>query len=147
MNKENEYKEMFMAEALDNYEELNRLFTELEKDVSNKNAIDAIFRITHTMKGNAMGLGFDGIASISHVMEDVFSEAKNGTIILDATLFDILFKANDKLGELINALQTNEDVKYKGIKTKLEVYLKGIKKTSDEPEKINLKNLKLLKVR
>ncbi|OFY84238.1 MAG: hypothetical protein A3F72_14545 [Bacteroidetes bacterium RIFCSPLOWO2_12_FULL_35_15] len=128
MDKENEYKEMFLAEALENYEELNKLFTALEKNGNDKKAIDAIFRITHTLKGNAMGMGFDAIAGLSHVLEDVFSEAKNGSLILDPGLFDILFKANDKLGELINAITTNEDVKYKGIKTKLEVFLRNVKK-------------------
>lgn len=145
MDKENEYKEMFLAEALENYEELNKLFTALEKDVNNKKAIDAIFRITHTLKGNAMGMGFDAIAGLSHVLEDVFSEAKNGTLILDAGLFDILFKANDKLGELINAITTNEDVKYKGIKTKVEVYLRNVKKTNpvestEVQTKVNVEN-------
>ena len=130
MDKENEYKEIFLAEALDNYEELNRLFTELEKDPASMKAVDAIFRITHTLKGNAMGMGFEGIAGISHVLEDVFSEAKSGSIVLDQQLFDILFKTNDKLGELIHALHTNEEVKYKGIKTKLEVFLRNIKNTS-----------------
>lgn len=128
MDKENEYKEIFLAEALDNYEELNRLFTALEKDPADMKSIDAIFRITHTLKGNAMGMGFEAIASISHVLEDVFSEAKSGIIVLDQVLFDILFKANDKLGELIHAISTNEDVKYKGIKTKLEVFLRNIRK-------------------
>lgn len=131
MNKENEYKEMFLAEALENYEELNKLFTALEKDVNNKKAIDAIFRITHTLKGNAMGMGFEAIAGLSHVLEDVFSEAKNGSLILDPGLFDILFKANDKLGELINGITSNEDVKYKGIKTKLEVFLRNIKMSAE----------------
>lgn len=129
MDKENEYKEMFLAEALENYEELNKLFTALEKDVNNKKAIDAIFRITHTLKGNAMGMGFEAIAGLSHVLEDVFSEAKNGSLVLEESLFDILFKANDKLGELINAITSNEEVKYKGIKTKLEVFLRNIKNT------------------
>ncbi len=132
MNTEHEYKEMFMAEALDNYEELNRLFTALEKNTNDKKTIDSIFRITHTMKGNAMGMGFDGIASISHVLEDIFVEVKNDSLALDPALFDMLFKANDKLGELINALKTNEDVKYKGIKTKLEVFLRNSKQTSTQ---------------
>jgi two-component system chemotaxis sensor kinase CheA len=127
MNKENEYKEIFLAEALENYEELNKLFTSLEKNSTDKKAIDAIFRITHTLKGNAMGMGFEAIAGLSHVLEDVFSEVKNGSLILDPNLFDNLFKANDKLGELINAISTNEDVKYKGIKTKLEVFLRNSK--------------------
>lgn len=125
-SKEEEYKEMFMAEALDNYEELNKLFTNLEKDVQNKKIVDHIFRITHTLKGNAMGMGFEAIAELAHVMEDIFSEVKAGKIELDDDLFNSLFKANDKLGELIDAINTGKKVSYKGIRTKLSVYLKKL---------------------
>ncbi|MGB0166248.1 MAG: chemotaxis protein CheA [Luteibaculum sp.] len=124
-SKEEEYKEMFLAEALDNYEELNRLFTQLEKDIHNKKVVDHIFRITHTLKGNAMGMGFEAIAELAHVMEDIFSEVKSGKIELEDDLFNSLFKANDKLGELIDAIKTDAKVSYKGIRTKLAVYLKN----------------------
>lgn len=135
-SKESEYEEMFLAEALDNYEELNQLFTDLEKDTSNKRAIDAIFRITHTLKGNAMGMGFEEIADLGHVMEDVFSEVKQGNLVLDSSLFDSLFKANDKLGELIQALKTKEPVKYKGIRTKLKVVLNKVKEQNEAEEAV-----------
>lgn len=133
---------MFLAEALENYEELNKLFTALEKNHNDKKAIDAIFRITHTLKGNAMGMGFESIADLSHVLEDVFSEVKNGALVLEPGLFDILFKTNDKLGELIYAITSNADVKYKGIKTKLQVFLRTIKTTSvtEENDLINNNN-------
>lgn len=127
MNKEKEYKEIFLAEALESYEQLNNLFTDLEKDINNVTAIDAIFRITHTLKGNAMGMGFEKIAELSHVMEDVFNEVKLKRLKLDSNIFNSLFKANDVLGKLINSLNTGEEVKYKGIKTKLEVLLKNNK--------------------
>lgn len=125
MSKEKEYKEIFLAEAQESYEELNNLFTELEKDIHNKSAVDAIFRITHTLKGNAMGMGFSKIAELSHVMEDVFNEVKSARLTLDSLIFNSLFKANDVLGQLITSLNTGEDIKYKGIKTKLEVVLKN----------------------
>lgn len=123
-SKEEEYKEMFLSEALQNYEQLNELFTVLEKDKDDTEAIDSIFRITHTLKGNAMGMGFEAIAELSHVMEDVFSEVKEGNIKLSKSLFDNMFKANDKLGTLIDALTTDEKVSYKGILTKLNVILR-----------------------
>ncbi|MDH5474381.1 MAG: chemotaxis protein CheA [Cyclobacteriaceae bacterium] len=123
-SKEEEYKEMFLSEALQNYEQLNELFTTLEKDHDDSESIDSIFRITHTLKGNAMGMGYEGIASLSHVMEDVFSEVKEGNIKLNKSLFDNMFKANDKLGALIDALTTEEKVSYKGILTKLNVILR-----------------------
>jgi two-component system, chemotaxis family, sensor kinase CheA len=125
--KEDEYKEIFLSEAIDSYEQLNKLFTDLEQDHKNKRAVDAIFRITHTLKGNAMGMGFKEIAELSHVMEDVFNEVKAGNVTLDETLFNNLFKANDKLGQLIEALKTGSKVNYKGIKTTLEVALRNAK--------------------
>lgn len=131
MNKEEEYKELFLSEALESHEILNKLFTDLEKDAGNKNVINNIFRITHTLKGNAMGMGFTQIAELSHVLEDIFGAVKNGSISIDADLFQMLFKGIDKLGELIHSIKSGEKVNYKGIKTKLEVSLKN-RITSEE---------------
>ncbi|WP_436516495.1 chemotaxis protein CheA [Ekhidna sp. To15] len=124
-SKEEEYRQLFLTEALENFEELNRLFVELEKDISSRKAIANIFRIVHTLKGNAMGMGYDKIADLAHVMEDVFGAIKNGEISPDKELVDSLFRSNDKLGGLINAITTEEKVSYLGIKTKLSVYLKN----------------------
>ncbi len=138
MGKDQEYKEMFLAEAQESHAELNKLFTSLEKDISNKKAVDSIFRITHTLKGNAMGMGFTEIAELSHVMEDVFNEVKSGKLVLDEQIFSSLYKANDVLGELISAVAEPRPVKYKGIKTKLEVILKNIHRdAADESKKEN----------
>jgi two-component system chemotaxis sensor kinase CheA len=124
--KEDELKEIFVAEALEGYEELNKQFIILENDHNHKKAIDTIFRITHTLKANAAGMGFDDVASIAHTLEDVFTEVKNGKIVIDANLFNDLFRANDILGSMLNAIKNNfkEPVKFKGIKTKLEVLIR-----------------------
>ncbi|MDT8411790.1 MAG: chemotaxis protein CheA [Vicingaceae bacterium] len=138
-SKDEEYREMFLAEALENYEELNNLFTILEKNTADKKAVDAIFRITHTLKGNAMGMGFEEIADLGHVMEDIFSEVKEGNIVLDADLFNSLFKANDKLGELIQAINSGEKVRYKGIRTKLSVFLNKAKSEGLKEDQVSNK--------
>ncbi|SMD32919.1 two-component system, chemotaxis family, sensor kinase CheA [Reichenbachiella faecimaris] len=130
-SKEEEYKELFHAEALENFEELNRLFTDLENDHTDFNAINSIFRIVHTLKGNAMGMGFDDVAALTHVMEDVMGSVQQGTMALNKDLFDSLFKANDKLGALIDALKSGERVSYLGIKTKLFVLLEKHTKVAE----------------
>lgn len=124
--KEQEYRELFLAEALENYEELNRLMTELEKNTSNKNAINAIFRITHTLKGNASGMGFTDIEKMSHALEDLFDHIRDGKLQVDASIFTDIFKAIDTLGALIDSLQTGKVVRYQGIKAKLEITLRKI---------------------
>ncbi|GHN02699.1 chemotaxis protein CheA [Cytophagales bacterium WSM2-2] len=132
-NKEEEYKELFLAEALGNFEEINRLLTNLEKDITEKNIVHALFRITHTLKGNAAGMGFQGIADMAHVLEDFFGEVRDGRIALDQNLFTSIYSAADTLGNLINAVKDGKEVKYKGIKTKLEVLIKRAKEDKKNP--------------
>ncbi|HCW06315.1 MAG TPA: chemotaxis protein CheA [Cytophagales bacterium] len=134
-NKEEEYKEIFLAEAMSNFEEINRLLTNLEKDAKEKNTIHSLFRITHTLKGNAAGMGFQGIAELAHVLEDLFGEVRDGRISLDTNLFTSIYKAVDILGDLINAVKDKSEVKYKGIKTKLEVLIKRAKEDNNQLNK------------
>ena len=132
--KDQEYREIFLAEALDHYTEINRLLTILEKNIEDAQAIQALFRITHTLKGNATGMGFEKIAELAHVLEDFFGEVRDGKISLGNDIFTSVFKAADALGELIEAVKNPRDVKYRGIKTKLEVLIKNAKKENAQPE-------------
>lgn len=131
-----------MAEALDHHEELNRLLTELEKAPAEQSAIHAIFRITHTLKGNAAGMGLSSIAEVAHALETVFVEIREQRVRLTADIFAALFKAVDVLGALIHSLESGARVSYKGIKTKLEVMSKSAappvadeNPVADQPEK------------
>jgi two-component system chemotaxis sensor kinase CheA len=133
-SKDEELKQIFLAEAFDNFEELNRLFAELEKKHHDKRLVEAIFRITHTLKANAAAMGFDAIAELSHLLEDIFSEIKNNKLELNTGLFNDLFKANDKLGELLRSIKTGETVRYKGLSTRLQVILDKARGTAHVPE-------------
>lgn len=137
MSKENEYKEIFLAEAVESHEQLNRLITELEKKPDDKRSVDAIFRITHTLKGNASGMGFETIADFAHVVEDIFSAIREKKLALDDHTFSNLFKSIDVLGDLINAVRTGAKVQYRGIKTKLEVILKSLEEDGTPTEDEN----------
>jgi len=132
MSKENEYRELFLAEALENHEELNRLITQLEKKPDDQSAVNAIFRITHTLKGNAAGMGFEHIAELGHTLETLFGEVREKRLELSPDMFTALFKAIDTLGALIRSLSDGSKVAYKGIKTKLEVICKQAGSSPEE---------------
>jgi two-component system chemotaxis sensor kinase CheA len=137
---EEQYKAMFLAEALDNLEEINRIMTSFEKNPTDKKAVDSLFRITHTLKGNAVGLGYSDIAHFAHLLEDLFSEIRDGNFKPDPRETQSLFKGLDKLGELVHALKSGEKVSYLGIQTKLEVLLRTIKEAEPTPEGAVLEN-------
>lgn len=124
-SKEEEYRDIFLTEAIENYNEINRLLTVLEKNSSDIKSVHALFRITHTLKGNATGMGFENIAEIAHVLEDLFGAVREGRIVISVDMFASVYKAADVLGELIDAIKNPKDVKYRGIKTKLEVMLRN----------------------
>lgn len=125
-NKDTEYQEIFLAEAHENVEEINRLLTVLEKSPSDNASIHALFRITHTLKGNASGMGYTTIAEMAHVLEDLFGELRDGNLQLNHELIETIFKAVDALNGLVQAIKDQRVVKYKGVKTKIEVLLKQI---------------------
>ena len=136
-SKEEEYKELFVGEANENHEEVNRLLTDLEKNPENKEVINAIFRITHTLKGNAAGMGFADIASFSHVLEDLFGEVREGRLVLTGDIITMLFRAVDVLGGLIDSLKSGKTIRRRGIQTKMEVLIKS-SRGEDKPEKVEV---------
>lgn len=119
-----ELLEAFTHEAVDIQQKLDQLLTELESDATNTQCIDELFRIVHTLKGNAQGMDLKGIAEITHILEEFFSDIKSGKFSLDKELFSCFFSASDKLNQLIKNIDTDKKVSYKGIKTRLEVLLK-----------------------
>ena len=129
-----EYKEIFLAEALENFEEINKVLTQLEKKPTDAGYINTLFRITHTMKGNATAMGFDGISSLTHILEDLFGEVRNKKIELDSEIFTALFKAVDVLEALIGAIKTGAKVQYRGIQTKLKVIIERAKESEDSSD-------------
>ncbi|WP_422359604.1 chemotaxis protein CheA [Reichenbachiella sp.] len=140
---EEEMLEMFSFEAQEMHQHLNELLTAFESDPENGENIDEIFRIVHTLKGSAMGMDFEGISALTHVMEDLFEEIKNGNIEINKSLFNALFKACDKLGELIGQIKSKDSAKvsYKGVRTKLQVILRKAKeKTTEEVEGAEAQN-------
>jgi two-component system chemotaxis sensor kinase CheA len=135
-SKEEELKDIFLAEAQENQQELEKRFTELEKKHTSAKAVEAIFRITHTLKANAAGMGFAEIATMAHTMEDVFGEIKRGHLVITTELFNDLFRANDMLGLMIQGISNPgaAKVKYRGIKTKLEVVVRNVKQIEQVQE-------------
>lgn len=123
-SKREEYKEVFLAEALENLGQINTVLTQLEKKPTSADLVNTLFRVTHTLKGNATGMGYDDIASLSHVLEDLFGEVRNNAIALSEEIFSALFKAVDVLEALTDAVKTGKKIQYRGIRTKLEVIIK-----------------------
>lgn len=130
-----EYKAIFLAEAEQQHAELEALFLQLEAQPGRKDLWAPIFRLMHTLKGNAMGLGYVGIASLSHLLEDYFKALQAGVFPLWPEDIALFLRAGDLLADLIRAIRADEEIAYKGFTTKLKVALRKAKKRASSVEK------------
>ncbi|MBE3592655.1 MAG: chemotaxis protein CheA [Thermoanaerobacter sp.] len=106
----NQYIDIFIEESQEHIENLNSNLLLLENDPENRQVIDEIFRSAHTLKGMAATMGFENMNKLSHKMEDVLQEVKNGQLHISHAIMDILFKCVDTLSEMLDSIsQTGED--------------------------------------
>ncbi len=96
-----EYKELFVEEAQENLQGLNQALLQLEKDPSDVESLNEIFRLAHTIKGMAATMGYDNMALLAHSMEDLLDEVRQGTLEVKPQLFDLLFDCLDALGTML----------------------------------------------
>ena len=100
-SREQEYKEIFIAEALEYFDSLNRHISELEKQPQNDKILAEIFRLLHNLKANAKAIGYLQISDVSHKLETAFSLIRNKELSFSDEVVTVLFDGIDMLGDLI----------------------------------------------
>jgi len=101
-SREQEYKEIFVAEALEYFDALNRHISTLEKEPEDEQVLAEIFRLLHNLKANAKAIGYLHISDVSHKLETAFSLIREKELRFSDEVVTVLFNGIDLLGELIN---------------------------------------------
>jgi two-component system chemotaxis sensor kinase CheA len=104
-----QYLEIFLDETNEHLQSLNTQILDLESDPENMDTINEIFRAAHSLKGMAGTMGYKRMQNLTHDMENVFSEVRNGNIKVQPEMIDVLFQCLDALQEYTNNIQTNAD--------------------------------------
>ncbi len=104
-----QYLEIFLDETKEHLQSLNTEILNLEQDPENTDTINEIFRAAHSLKGMAGTMGYKRMQNLTHDMENVFSEVRNGTIKVKGNMIDILFQCLDALEEYLNNIQETSD--------------------------------------
>ncbi len=103
----NQYLDMFIEESKEHLQFLNEHLLNLEKDPDNKDLINEIFRIAHTIKGMSGTMGFTKIASITHEMENLLDAVRSNKLTICSEIVDLLFSCLDVLDDHISNILSN----------------------------------------
>ena len=104
-----QYLEIFLDETKEHLQSLSDQFMILEQEPDNMDTINEIFRSAHTLKGMAGKMGYKRMQTLTHDMENVFSEVRNNTIKVDGAMVDLLFQCLDALEEYTENIQNTGD--------------------------------------
>ena len=104
-----QYLEIFIDETKEHLQSLNTQILELEQNPENMDTINEVFRAAHSLKGMAGTMGYKRMQNLTHDMENVFSEVRNGHIKVNASMIDCLFQCLDALDEYLNKIQESGD--------------------------------------
>ncbi len=141
----------FFDEAYAQLEIIEENLLKLEKEIDNKDAINELFRATHTLKGGSATVQMDEITDFTHLLEDVLDEIREGKIKINTNIIDVLLSASDIIKNMVNIRNKgkvyNKDYssiinslkKIKDKKTKVEKVTKKGEKQDKKPGKKHLK--------
>ena len=100
----------FIAETRETLEALAGEIVAWEADPEDRARLDSIFRFVHTVKGSCGFLDLPRLQRLSHSAEDVLAEVRSGTRTPDAALVSAVLAIIDRIGELTDALEANEEL-------------------------------------
>ena len=104
-----QYLEIFLDETSEHLQNLNTQILSLEQEPGNMDTINEIFRAAHSLKGMAGTMGYKRMQNLTHDMENVFSEVRNGNITVKGNMIDVLFQCLDALEEYTTNIRESAD--------------------------------------
>ncbi|MGB9594701.1 MAG: chemotaxis protein CheA [Candidatus Poribacteria bacterium] len=96
----------FIIEAREHLHEADVQLLTIESDPKNYDALNAVYRAFHTIKGVAGFLNLKDIATLAHATEDLLDKARKGELLLVETPIDVTFNAVDAMKQMISDVET-----------------------------------------
>jgi len=103
-----QYMVLFLEEAREHLQSLNRCLLDLENDPTDLSVLDEIFRSAHTIKGMSATMGYADIAELTHEMENILDLLRKATLKANHVIIDTLFQCVDTLERLVEGVANNE---------------------------------------
>ncbi|MBN1532496.1 MAG: chemotaxis protein CheW [Spirochaetes bacterium] len=103
-----EYQDIFLEEADEQLQELNQNLLELEKDRSNLDIINNIFRAAHSLKSSAAFVGLNDLSDLAHKMENLLQGIRDRTLDVSDEIIEIIFKCFDEISSVIETVASGE---------------------------------------
>jgi len=98
----------FIVECRELLEDMENALLAIEQGQDKTEAVSAVFRAAHTIKGSAGLFGLDHIVAFTHVVESVLDMVRDGKVGISDALIALLLSCCDHIGTLIDAVDAGQ---------------------------------------
>jgi two-component system chemotaxis sensor kinase CheA len=92
----------FLVESEEGLDIMEQALVQMESTPSDPELLPNIFRVAHSLKGNATSLGLNELAGFAHVVEDLLDVFREQQAVPSADLISLLLKAVDELRAMVS---------------------------------------------
>lgn len=92
-----QFREAFFEEAAELVDSMEAMLLRLDLRAVDTEDLHTLFRVAHSIKGNAATFGFPAIAAFTHELESTLEPVRQGRLPLGAELLDALLSSVDLL--------------------------------------------------
>jgi two-component system, chemotaxis family, sensor kinase CheA len=93
----------FLVESEEGLYTMEQALVQMESNPSDPELLPSIFRVAHSLKGNATSLGLNELAGFAHVVEDLLDVFREQQALPSVDLISLLLKAVDELRVMVSA--------------------------------------------
>ena len=98
----------FIVESRELLEDMETALLAVAQAEAKDEAVHAVFRAAHTIKGSAGLFGLDHIVNFTHVVESVLDQVRDAKVELSDELTSLLLACCDHIGALIDAVEAGQ---------------------------------------
>lgn len=126
------FYQVFFDETEELLNEMEQKLLHLNIDTPDSEALNAVFRCAHSVKGGAATFGFSQLQKTTHILENVLDGLRSQTILLTADILQALLNAKDILLAQLNAYR-HDQLPDEYLSSQVEALFYSVIPTSDRP--------------
>ncbi|MCJ8170075.1 chemotaxis protein CheA [Atopomonas sediminilitoris] len=97
-----QFLQVFFEETEEHLAALEQQLLTIDVASPDAEALNAIFRAAHSIKGSSGMFGFDDLTSVTHVLETLLDKLRSHEVTLQAEMIDVFLQARDVLWQLMD---------------------------------------------
>lgn len=105
-----QFHSVFFDESQEHLDEMEHLLLELNTEDPDAEELNSIFRAAHSIKGGSGIFGFDALGSVTHIMESLLDNVRQGKLAINPQMVDLFLSSVDVLKGILDSYKSGTDI-------------------------------------